>query len=102
MVRHVKETWIKLSGHPSLAGIAHQMESIFTLHEQEHDKEKHYQIDCCKMRYVNRGILQFIYVWMQCAGMRGINAKLVNLTDEMRHALNVVTTKDTHYELHYR
>lgn len=46
---------------------------------------KYLRIDCGRVRDVDISSLQMLYVWMQCARIRGVESVLVNLPD-MLHA----------------
>ena len=46
--------------------------------------EKKINIDCGKVRSADISGLQLLYVWMQCARFRGVEPRLVNLTEALK------------------
>ena len=53
----------------------------------ETDGEKKISIDCGRVRSADISGLQLLYVWMQCARFRGVEPRLVNLTDALQQTL---------------
>lgn len=49
--------------------------------------EKKISIDCGKVRSADISGLQLLYVWMQCARFRGVEPRLVNITDPLQQAM---------------
>jgi ABC-type transporter Mla MlaB component len=56
--------------------------------ESRHGKNVH--IDCRMVRSCDICGIQLLDVWMQCASFMGIEAKLVNLPDNMQQAMKEV------------
>ncbi|MDD2582857.1 MAG: STAS domain-containing protein [Desulfuromonadaceae bacterium] len=46
--------------------------------------KKNIRIDCGRIGAADISGLQLLYVWMQCARFRGVEPKLVNLSDSLR------------------
>ena len=49
--------------------------------------DKNIRIDCEKIRTADISGLQLLYVWMQSARIRGVEAELINLSDSMRRSM---------------
>jgi len=49
--------------------------------------DKNIRIDCEKIRTADISGLQLLYVWMQSARIRGVEAELINLSDSMRQSM---------------
>jgi len=49
---------------------------------------KKIRIDCGRVLGVDLGGLRLLYVWMQCAGFRGIELELVNLSDSLLQVMH--------------
>lgn len=60
------------------------------LQKIESKHEKIIRIDCKKIRTVDSCGLQLLYVWMQCAKLRGVESELVNLPDIMHQTVRVM------------
>lgn len=46
--------------------------------------KKNFNIDCRRVLTADIWGLQLLYVWMQCARFRGVEPKLVNLSDNLQ------------------
>jgi anti-anti-sigma regulatory factor len=51
-------------------------------------------IDCERIRIVDVSGLQLLYVWMQCARIRGVEPALVNLSDSLRRKMEKMGFED--------
>jgi anti-anti-sigma regulatory factor len=49
--------------------------------------DKSIRIDCEKIHTADISGLQLLYVWMQSARIRGVEAQLINLSDSMRQSM---------------
>jgi ABC-type transporter Mla MlaB component len=78
---------INLSGHWNLSGVVLQIASLPTLDKVESGLGKFFNIDCSEIRSIDMSGLQLLYVWMQCARLRGMKAMLINLPEIMLQAL---------------
>ena len=59
-----------------------------SLHKMEAAGEKNIRIDCGRVRSADISGLQLLYVWMQCARFRGVETKLVNLSNCLQVTMN--------------
>lgn len=100
MANCINGTGIKLTGHWNLSGLVHQIESLSTLHKLEHGLGKHFRIDCSEINSVDRSGLQFLYVWMQCIGMRGVKPELVNLPEDMQQTIKTLGLENCFSDFH--
>lgn len=57
-----------------------------SLGQLETTGEKKLHIDCEQIRAADITGLQILYVWLQCARIRGVEPQLVNLPDALQHA----------------
>lgn len=55
-----------------------------SLQQVASEGKKNIRIDCGRIRAADISGLQLLYVWMQCARFRGVQPKLVNLSDSLR------------------
>jgi anti-anti-sigma regulatory factor len=51
-------------------------------------------IDCERIRTADVSGLQLLYVWMQCARIRGVEPALVNLSDSLRRNMEKMGFED--------
>lgn len=49
--------------------------------------EKKISIDCRKVHSADINGLQLLYVWMQCARFRGVEPRLINLTQSLQQIM---------------
>ncbi|HBG05520.1 MAG: hypothetical protein A2075_04530 [Geobacteraceae bacterium GWC2_58_44] len=49
--------------------------------------EKNMRIDCKKVRRADISGLRLLYVWMQCARLRGVELELINLSDGLQQSM---------------
>ncbi len=88
MVHRSNGAGISLSGHWSLSGVVLQMATLPTFDRLEDGLGKLFRIDCSGIRSVDMTGLQLLYVWIQCAGIRGMKAVLINLPEFMQQTIN--------------
>ena len=58
-----------------------------SLHQIASGGEKSFRIDCRKVHAVDLSGLQLLYVWMQCARIRGIEPELVNVPVRLQNGM---------------
>jgi len=61
-----------------------------SLQRIESGGEKNIRIDCSRIRTSDISGLQLLYVWMQCARFRGVEPELVNLSDSLQQAMQMM------------
>ena len=78
-----------LQGDLTCAGMtSNGIESLSeSLHQIESVGGKNLRIDCGKILSADFSGLQLLYVWMQCARIRGMESELVNLPTILHAAL---------------
>ena len=59
-----------------------------SLQKLESGVMKNISIDCRKILSADYSGLQLLYVWMQCAKLRGVEPELVNLSENMRQDMH--------------
>jgi anti-anti-sigma regulatory factor len=78
-----------LEGDWTMTGVADNLDSlVLSLNQLEFIGEKNIQINCGQIEETDTSGLQLLYVWVECARLRGIEPKLVNVTDRMRRAIH--------------
>jgi len=86
-----------LSGDWSISGVVSQVDSLSqTLQNLEADQNKKLHVDCARINKIDMSGLQLLHVWRECASMRGIEARLVNLPEHMQQ-----TIRQSGFEQHF-
>jgi anti-anti-sigma regulatory factor len=81
-------TVVHLEGDWTMSGVADNLGSlVLTLNQLESEGEKNIQINCEQIEETDTSGLQLLYVWVECARLRGIEPKLANVTDRMKRAI---------------
>lgn len=90
MTFYKKGTVAHLHGDLTHSGVTQNIiDSLaVSLHKMESGGEMNICIDCGRIRSADISGLQLLYVWMQCARFRGVETKLVNLSDSLRRTLH--------------
>jgi anti-anti-sigma regulatory factor len=57
-------------------------------------ENKNIRIDCERIRTADVSGLQLLYVWMQCARLRGVEPALVNISDSLRRNIKRMGFED--------
>jgi len=78
-----------LQGDLTHSGVTHNIINSLAVSLQKitSGSEKNIRIDCGKIRAADISGLQLLYVWMQCARIRGAEPELVNLPVGLQQAL---------------
>lgn len=78
-----------LQGDLTHSGMTHGCIDSLTrfLQQMASEGEKCIRIDCGRIRRADVGGLRLLYVWMQCARLRGVELELVNLSDCLRQVM---------------
>ena len=78
-----------LHGDWTMTGVADNIESmIVSLGQLEAEGKKNFWINCKDIEDTDTSGLQLLIVWMECARLRGIEPKLVNVPDGMLRSIN--------------
>lgn len=78
-----------LEGDWTMTGVADNIESlVHSLNQVESDGRKSFLINCGQIEEADRSGLQLLNVWVECAKLRGIEPKLVNVTDGLLRSIN--------------
>lgn len=78
-----------LEGDWSMAGVADNIESLVqSLHQVESEGRKSFFINCGQIEEADSSVLQLLNVWVESARLRGIEPKLVNVSDGLLRAIN--------------
>lgn len=89
MTVRIAGTMAHLEGDWTLTGVADNIESlILSLNQMESGGEKSLLINCGQIEETDTGGLQLLNVWVECARLRGIELKLVNMTESMQRAIH--------------
>lgn len=82
------DTKHQLTGDWTISGVAGQVDSLSkSLHNLASARKKRVHVDCGGIEAIDMSGLQLLHVWIECASVRGIQAKLVNLPEEMRQTI---------------
>jgi anti-anti-sigma regulatory factor len=77
-----------LEGDWTMSGVADNIDSmLLSFNQLESGGEKSFQINCGQIEETDTSGLQLLNVWMECARLRGIEPKLVNVTAGMQRAI---------------
>lgn len=77
-----------LEGDWTLTGVADNIASMVQcLNQLESDGVQSFHINCGQIEETDSNGLQLLNVWMFCARLRGIEPKLVDVTDRMLRAI---------------
>lgn len=78
-----------LEGDWTMTGVADNINwLVLSLNKMESQGEKSLQINCEQIENTDTSGLQLLNVWMECARLRGIVPKLVNVPSGMRRAIH--------------
>lgn len=78
-----------LEGDWTMTGVVDNIESMaVSLKQLEYDGKKKFWINCGQLQEADTSGLQLLNVWVECARMRGIEPKLVNVSDCVLRAIN--------------
>ena len=78
-----------LEGDWTMTGVVENIESVaVSLKQLESDGKKKFWINCGQLKEADTSGLQLLNVWVECAKMRGIEPKLVNVGDGLLRAIN--------------
>ncbi len=74
-----------LSGDWTITGVVSQVDSLSnSLDKLSYAQNTRLFVDCTKIDCIDMSGLQLLHVWMQCANIRGVQAQLINLPEEMK------------------
>lgn len=78
-----------LEGDWTMTGVADNIESmVLSLSQLESAGHKSFWINCALIEEADTSGLQLLNVWVECARLRGIEPKLVNVTDDMMRSMH--------------
>lgn len=78
-----------LEGDWTMNGVADNIESmVHSLNQIESEGKRCFWINCGQIEETDTSGLQLLNVWVECARLRGIEPKLVNVTDGMLRSIN--------------
>lgn len=86
---YTKGTVAHLYGDLTHSGATHSIVNTLaaSLQKIESVGDKSLRIDCTKVISADFSGLQLLYVWMQCARHRGVEPRLVNLSNALQQAI---------------
>jgi anti-anti-sigma regulatory factor len=78
-----------LAGDWTIAGIVNHVESLSdTLEKHSSTRRKSLHVDCGRINNIDMCGLQLLHVWKNCATMRGLQVRFVNLPDGMQQTIH--------------
>lgn len=88
MKTRFSKTRHQLTGDWTIAGVVVQCQHLSrSLQELECGRKKKLHIDCGNIASIDMSGLQLLHVWMELIRMRGVEARLMNLPDEMQQVV---------------
>jgi anti-anti-sigma regulatory factor len=88
MEAHKIEHKHALSGDWTIAGVINQVDALSdSLKGFVGVQDKQLHVDCAEIHTIDMSGLQLLHVWMQCAKMRGIRTRLINLPETMQQII---------------
>jgi anti-anti-sigma regulatory factor len=89
MAISIKGTVTHLQGDLTHSGVTHNIIDLLavSLHQITLGSERNISIDCGRVREADISGLQLLYVWMQCARLRGVEPALVNLSYSLKQTM---------------
>lgn len=77
-----------LSGDWTISGVVSQADLLSrSLEKLASTRKKRIRIDCGSIDAIDMSGLQLLHVWMELVKMRGVEAELLNLPDDMLHTI---------------
>lgn len=77
-----------LAGDWDISGVVAHIDTLSNILQQVDEGGKTIlKVDCGEIKTVDADGLQILKVWLQCARFRGIEAKLVNLSDGLQRLM---------------
>jgi anti-anti-sigma regulatory factor len=78
-----------LSGDWTISGVVTQVDLLSqSLEKLTSTSKKRVRIDCGKINAIDMSGLQLLHVWMELVKMRGVEAQLLNLPEDMQHTIH--------------
>lgn len=78
-----------LDGDWTMTGVADNIESmVLSLGQLQSEGKKSFLINCQAVETTDTSGLQLLNVWMECARLRGIEPKLVHVSDGLLRTIN--------------
>lgn len=88
MATETSEPKHQLTGDWTIAGVVTQVDALSeSLQKLSSEQHKQLHVDCACINNIDMSGLQLLHVWLQCAKMRGIRTRLINLPDDMQRAI---------------
>jgi len=90
MAIRMEGTDVILTGDWNISGVVGHVDTLSNILQQVDDLgQKTLKVDCGEIKSVDFNGLQLLKVWLQCARFRGLEPKLVNLSESMRRLMLV-------------
>ncbi len=91
MTTRITEYKHELSGNWSISGVVKQLDSLTgILKKLDPNKNKKLHVDCTRIKSIDMSGLQLIRVWRECARIRGVESRLINIPDHMYKTIQSV------------
>ena len=90
MMIRMEGTDVILTGDWNISGVVGQVDTLSNILQQvDASGHKTLKVDCGEIKSVDYNGLQLLKVWLQCARFRGLEPKLVNLSQSMQRIMQV-------------
>ena len=81
-----------------MTGVVNQLDSLNrTLNILDSDQNKILHVDCTKVNNIDMSGLQLLHVWRECAGIRGVELRMINVPDQMHRVIKSVGLGQSFY-----
>lgn len=89
MAMQTTEPRHQLTGDWTIAGVVTQVDTLTdSLQKLASEQHTDLHVDCASINSIDMSGLQLLHVWLQCAKMRGIKTRLINLPEDMQKAIH--------------
>jgi len=98
LTTHTSKHKHELNGDWSMTGVVNQLDSLNrTLNILDSDQNKILHVDCTKVNNIDMSGLQLLHVWRECAGIRGVELRMINVPDQMHRVIKSVGLGQSFY-----
>lgn len=88
MTIRMEGTDVFLAGDWNISGVVAHIDTLSNILQQvDEEGETNLKVDCGEIKTVDSDGLQILKVWLQCARFRGIEPKLVNLSEGLQRLM---------------
>ena len=91
MITYTTEHKHELTGDWGITGVVKQLDSLtMTLKKLGPNQNIILHVDCTKINNIDMSGLQLLQVWKECAGIHGVEFRMLNIPDHMHKTIQSV------------